>query len=102
MIGSHPLAHRRRAISPFPKFIVDFARLRLLDSPRFNAVVLSQELMTTQFGNLVAISLIYTVALGLPLARASGALLKSRVSVWFHPSSTQLKTSMKWINQRFT
>jgi hypothetical protein len=33
-----------------PKFIVDFARLRLLNGPRFNAVVLSHEPLRRQFG----------------------------------------------------
>jgi hypothetical protein len=28
--------------------------------------------------------------------------VQPRVSGWFHPSSTQLKTSRKWISQRFT
>jgi hypothetical protein len=37
MIGSHPLAHRRRAIwfAVPGKFIADFSWLRLLDAPRF-------------------------------------------------------------------
>ena len=34
------------------KFIVDFPRLRLLDGPRFNAVVLSHEPVQRQFANL--------------------------------------------------
>jgi hypothetical protein len=34
------------------KFIGDFPRLRFLDSPRFNATILSQEPVRRQFGNL--------------------------------------------------
>jgi hypothetical protein len=56
-----------RSRSPSRKFVGDFPRLRFLNGPRFNAMVLSQELVTRQFANLASH---YTGPIGLPLTRA--------------------------------
>jgi hypothetical protein len=54
MIGSHPLAHRRRAIwFAVPGDSLPISRGCAFSTlPGFNAMVLSQELVTRQFGTL--------------------------------------------------
>jgi len=84
--ASHGASAARDLVRHSRKFIGDFPRLRLLDGPKVNAMVLSQELVTRQLQPCVAISLIYTVALGLPLAWALWSALETAARLRLLPS----------------